>query len=335
MVIRPQNIYYQLSYKIAIGLVSIIILSSSTKSEEKGIQKLNDSNSVSSFIMGNNQDTNSILKDLVYPVSSEDIKGMILPNIDDTSLLTLIYGSYKEENGKKFYNWGPKIWDTNDSVYMKVCNRIGDDSFKVIYIRGEMAITAVMHDFYNETALLLYKTKKGWIVMDSYIDKEVNDFANVQLEGKYNDLFLLKYETFGVFAGGVQFGDVIYTLISSKSLKGPFIRFISSSSNTGSNECEKTENRQICDCYSLGGEVVFQYDNSLKCLVFKYNFAKSRYECGITNEHVQNANQTWYMNTDTSFLGDGNPISLFGDSIKGKIMLTDIEIIKRLNEKRK
>ena len=261
---------------------------------------------------------------------SKEIIGKIIPNTEDPVLLKLIYGSCYKADGAYVYNWGPQIWEDKDSVYMKVKERFGDDTTQIIYLRGEMAITDVMHNFYNESALILNKTKKGWKVMDGYIDRQIIDYSSVEIKKTYGNMFLIIYETSGVYAMGVQSSDVEYSLITQNNFNGPSVSFILSSSNTASNQCMTTEDTTACNCYSYDGKDIYRYDETLKCLVFDYTFNKHTYTCNMKTEHVDHAYQTWYMNADTSFLVKGNIIKDYGNDIQEKVNLNDIEIRKRL-----
>lgn len=264
----------------------------------------------------------------------EKLIGKILPDTDDSTLLVFVYGSCYREGGKFRFNNGPQNWRESDSVYMEVAQRLGDESAAIIYIRGEAAITTTMHNFFCETALLVNKTNKGWKVMDAYVDEEVIDYHDVDLEGVYDNRFLIRSELFGVYGGGIEFGNVTYQLVSRTLLDGPATDFITSSSNLASMRCIPDENNNECDCYSREGSVKFRYDKTLRCLVFDYSFTNTNYECDGKNGKKQQAKQTWYMNADTSFLGKGNAISEWGEEIGPVSALAD-STIRRLLMQRK
>lgn len=261
------------------------------------------------------------------------LKGVIISNTHDSTLLKLIYGSCQKSNGQFYFNQGPQMWDNSDSVYMKVEERLGDDTTQIVFIRGVNAMTFVMHNYYTETALMIKRTNGGWVILDGYIDKSVADFAGVELTGVYHGSFLIRYETSGVYGGGLDWTDLTYSLIGQDNFSGPTIRFIISNSNTATSQCDTNEYSPTCTCYSDEGDVVFHHDSIRKCLIFEYTFLKKSYDCGRINERIEQAHQTWYMNGNTSFMGEGNPIDAGNLEIKEKIKLTEIEINQRLTKK--
>jgi hypothetical protein len=261
------------------------------------------------------------------------LKGVIISNTQDSTLLKLIYGNCQNSNGQYYFNQGPQMWDNSDSVFMKVEERLGDDTTQIVFIRGVNAITAVMHNYFTETALMLKRTRGGWVILDGYIDKSVADYAGVELTGVYHGSFLIRHATSGVYGGGLDWNDATYSLIGRDNLSGPTIRFLLSNSNTASSQCDSSENSTTCTCYSNEGEVVFHHDSIRKCLIFEYTFLKKSYDCGRINERIEQAHQTWYMNGNTSFMGEGNPIDADNLEIKEKIKLTEIEINQRLTKK--
>lgn len=261
---------------------------------------------------------------------AEKLIGKILPDTEDSTLLCFVYGSCYNAGDHPVYNWGPQIWSEGDSVIMQVAERLGDENTQLIYIRGEQAITAVMHNFFNETALLLNKTKNGWLVSDAVVDEQVIDFSAVEQVAVQDNRFLVRYSISGTYAGGVMFASDTYNLLSRKSLTGPTVSFITGSSNTASSQCMAEENGNDCDCYDRTGETKFSYDKTLQCFVFHFNFANTVYECDIKNGQTTNAKQTWYMNADTAFMGSGHDISEWGEKIGKFKTLPQAEIRKLL-----
>ncbi len=254
--------------------------------------------------------------------------GKILPDTEDATLIRFVYGSCYNADNRAMYNWGPQIWSEGDSVIMQVAERLGDENTQLIYIRGEQAITAAMHNFYNETTLLLNKTKNGWLVADAIVDDEVIDFSAVELAAMQDNRLLVRYSISGIYAGGVMFASDSYNLLSRNSFTGPLVSFITASSNTASMGCMGEGNG--CDCYDRTGETKFSYDKTLQCFVFRYNFSNTEYECEIKNGKTTTAKQTWYMNADTAFMGSGNAIGEYGETIGGFTTLPQAEIRKLL-----
>ncbi|NVO02536.1 MAG: hypothetical protein HXX09_07505 [Bacteroidetes bacterium] len=263
--------------------------------------------------------------DSLLEVKRKMLIGKIIPNTDDSTLLNLFYGSCFLAGDKYEFNWGPQIWDQSDSVYMKVEQRLGDDTTQIIYIRGEMAITCVMHNFFNESAIILEKVENGWKIKDCYIDMQLIDYESIEIAGKFDNHFLLRYETAGIYAGGVGFGDVQYTLMPRNSFEGPSITFILSSSNGATDRCEQ---------YSKDGKVDYVFNKKMNCLIFDYKFKRYSVNCDNTIQTNDSIYQRWYMNADTSFLGKGKPIADFGDEIGENVNLSKSEIYKRLQTKK-
>lgn len=261
---------------------------------------------------------------------SQKLIGKTLPDLEDSTLIRFVYGSCYNAGDGAMYNWGPQLWSDGDSVIMQVAEQLGDDYTKLVYIRGEQAITAVMHNVFNETTLLLNKTKNGWLVSDAVVDEQVIDFSSVEQVAVQDNRFLVRYSISGTYAGGVMFASDSYNLLSRKSLTGPSVSFITGSSNTASSQCMAEENGNDCDCYDRSGETKFSYDKTLQCFVFHYNFANTVYECDIKNGKTTNAKQTWYMNADTAFMGSGHAISEWGEKIGDFTTLPQAEIRKLL-----
>lgn len=261
---------------------------------------------------------------------SQKLIGKILPDLEDSTLLRFVYGSCYNAGDNPMYNWGPQLWSDGDSVIMQVAERLGDENTQLIYIRGEQAITAVMHNIFNETTLLLNKTKNGWLVSDAVVDEQVIDFSAVEQVAMQDNRFLVRYSISGTYAGGVMFASDSYNLLSRKSVTGPTVSFITGSSNTASSQCMAEENGNDCDCYDRTGETKFSYDKTLQCFLFRFNFSNTEYECEIKNGKTTNAKQTWYMNADTAFMGSGHDISEWGEKIGNFTTLPQAEIRKLL-----
>lgn len=266
--------------------------------------------------------------------SGKKLVGKIIRDLEDATLLRLVYGSCDITGDHATYNWGPQIWSEGDSVIMQVAERLGDENTRLIYIRGERAITAVMHNHFNETVLLLNKTNNGWRVADAVVDEEVIDFSEVELAATQNNRMLLRYSIAGTYAGGVMFASDSYSLLSPASLTGPSVSFITGSSNTASSQCFGEDNGNDCNCYDRTGETKFSYDQSLQCFVFSYNFSNTLYDCDVKNGKTTTAKQTWYMNADTVFMGNGNEISEWGETIGRFTSISQAEIRKLLQRKK-
>jgi hypothetical protein len=261
-------------------------------------------------------------EEISYQSSDSLLIGKILVNLEDTTLLKLVYGSYAYKDDKPYFNAGPKIWDDQDSVYVYVAERLGNDSVQVIYLRGEMAITTRMHNHFHESVLMLVKEKKGWKVADASVQGEAIDYNAVKFEGFFGRQMLLQYETFGVYAGGVDYGEKQFMLLTPGSLKGQNVRFVFASSNTASDQCfADPETNRECDCYSHDGKITYAYNQKWKCLVFDYVYNQVNMQCEGKNPKGTVLHQRLCMNADTSFLSF--------DSDK-KIRLTEKQIQRYL-----
>lgn len=265
---------------------------------------------------------------------AQQLIGKILPDTEDSTLIRFVYGSCYYSGDGASYNWGPQIWNDGDSVIMHVAERLGDDNTQLIYLRGEQAITAVMHNFFNETTLLLNKTKNGWLVADAIVDEQVIDYSGVELLDTQDNRMLVRYSTSGTYAGGVMFANDVYNLYARTSLTSPSVSLITGSSNTASSQCFGEENGNDCNCYDRTGETKFSYDKTLQCFVFRYSFSNTLYECEVKNGKTTNAKQTWYMNADTAFMGSGHALGEWGESIGDFTSLPQAEIRKLLQRKK-
>lgn len=257
----------------------------------------------------------------------KDIIGVTVSDLHDSTLLNLVYGSCYLRGENYCFNKGPQIWNENDSIYMKVEEGFGNDSLQIIYIRGEMAITSTMHNSFNETSLAFWKVQNGWKVIDARIDEEIIDYSAIEPVREFHSNILINYKTFGVYAGGIEYGENTYSLISSKGFNGPSVSFISTSANIASIECVPEEDKE-CDCYSREGKVSINYNPIWKCLTFDYDYTNSTGGCSLENPQTFIYRQTWFMNNDTCLLVAGNPIEDFGQIIKDEIKLSDAEIAK-------
>jgi len=255
--------------------------------------------------------------------------------LEDSTLLTFIYGSCYLKEDVFTYNNGPQIWDDADSIYMQVHSVIGNDSMKVIYIIGEAAITSVMHDHYIETVLVVCLEKNDWKITDGYIDGGSIDFETPEFIGEYFNRILIKNEFFGVYAGGVAYGEVSYTLLEKGKLTGPSVGFITQSSNGASMQCMKEPDIEDyhCDCYNRWGKDTLFFDDKLNALVFEYQYANITGDCEMENKMEEKTTQRHYMNADTCFMASGNYLSEWGASIEDEVKMTEEEIIKILKRK--
>ncbi|MBU0488439.1 MAG: hypothetical protein KKA07_02100 [Bacteroidetes bacterium] len=266
--------------------------------------------------------------------------GKIVFNLEDSTLLKLVYGSFYRKDNVCVYNWGSQIWNTEDSVYMKVEKRMGDDSTQIIYLRGEKAITAVMHNHYNETGLIFRKIKNGWKVMDAYLDRHVVDASSdMEILQVYGNMFLVKEESSSVYGGGFLSGNIIfYTASRDRFEKGSSVDFLIESSTIASDACMSGEGeykKSSCDdCFSSEGNVEYKYNQKFKCFEFNYALTKVKFECELKNPRDYFAvKQKWYMNADTSFLAEGNILDQNCGEIIGKVKLSENEIFQALKIK--
>lgn len=285
-----------------------------------------------------NSDSSEKITSLIQAeeIDTPDIAiGTILPDLEDSTILNFLYGSYYSADGKLIYNNGVQIWDEEDSIYMQVEERLGNDSLQIIYVRGEMAYTSVMHNFYNEAALIMRKVEKGWQVINGYKDAQIIDFQSVELAGIYLDRFLLRYDIFGVYAGGIEYGSVEFTLLEPGKFEGPTVNFMRRSSNIYSEQCYDDPDIEDdhCDCYARYGKDTFYLDAKLNSLVFDYEYFDQSGDCDMKDSTISTTTQKWYMNSHTSFLAKGNHLSEWSERILEEVNLSAEEIKQRLLEK--
>jgi hypothetical protein len=262
--------------------------------------------------------------------------GQSLTDLEDSTLLQLVYGSsYPTPEGHR-YNWGSQLYHEDDSVYMQVAERLRNDSLQVIYLRGVYAYTTQMHNHFIESALLLAPDKFGWRVVDAYVDATVIDFAEVILLGTYLGRMLVRYSTSGIYAGGVSFGSDEYKLLETRHLRGPTACFISHRSNAMSEQCfgEADDPEYHCDCYEGSGHVEHETDQKWNAMRFSYTLETLNGDCELADPKTTFARQTWLMNRDTAFQIAGDSLSEWGERIEGRINLSERQIAARLRHPR-
>ncbi len=260
--------------------------------------------------------------------------GAVLPDLEDSTLLTFIYDScYLMSNGFAFNN-GPQYW-TDDSVYMQVNAVFGSDTHKIIYIVGEVAIAETMHNLFKVTTLAVCKVKNGWKITDVIVDEEWIDFESADLVGEYFNRILVKTHINGVYAGGVMYEESTYTLLEKGKLDGLSVSFMTGSSNTASSQCfAETDDPDFhCDCYDRSGKDSVWFDNRLNALVFDYVYQSTDGDCDMKNAVESKTTQRWYMNADTCFMANGNYLSEWGERIEDEVKMTEEEIKKILKMK--
>lgn len=258
--------------------------------------------------------------------------GTILPDLDDSTLLTFVYGSCYLKDGMYTFNNGVQIWDEQDSVYMRAEESFGDDRQQIIYIRGEMAITAVMHNFFCETAIVVRLTDKGWEVTDGYIDEQIIDYVEAELIGIYDGRFLMRYANAGVYSWGHELSQERYAFLYSNKIYGQEINFLLGRSNKYAFPCMDYDSipETDCDCYDAQGEVTYMYDTTLNSLVFDYFYKTTSADCELQNPVTDSIRQTWYMNSDTCFMANGHKLSEWGEHILDEVKMTEEEIKRTL-----
>ncbi len=270
-----------------------------------------------------------------FDINIEDIKGKVISNIEDTTILRLLYGNYLKTKGKYYYNLGPQSWNNMDSTYMTVENVFGDSSTKIFYVRGAKTLSSTMHNYYNEIILLLNKNKSKWIITDVMINNDIPDYCEVDLKGIFGNIFLITYTTCGVYGDGIYYKRDEYKLIERNKFLNPRVFFITESNNGGSGhcQCDSLSNDQNKYCYNYIGEVKYAYDDTLKSFVFDFFSARKDAKCDWKNEKFKKVYQQWYINSDTAFQSRGNLISEWADHVEGQINLKNSEIDKRLKKK--
>ncbi|MBI3509326.1 MAG: hypothetical protein HY064_01580 [Bacteroidetes bacterium] len=142
-------------------------------------------------------------------IKDEDLVGYILPNLDDSTLLKVMYGSYKFTDTT--YWIGSRDIEKEKKSYVSrvysnpyngmMTDRSVDDIFeinehvRVIFMSGSMSY-AWSHDFRLESAIICVKNIRGWRIADFYRDKDRIDLAKRELAGNNGNewTFCLYYE---------------------------------------------------------------------------------------------------------------------------------------------
>ncbi len=266
-------------------------------------------------------------------LAAQALIGKTVPDLEDSTLLTFVYGGCMRGAEGWMYNWGPQKFDEADSVYMHVRERLGNDTLQIIYLRGELAITKRSHDFFNETALMLRKTARGWQVIDAYFDAESIDFEAVTLEATVDSRFMRKYQTSGTYSGGFSYASDEYSYLETRHLRGPSIAFTTASSNMGSDRCyaDAEEPDRVCECYDSEGKVQFSYNPAWQSFVFSYQLDRDEGGCELKGAKTMRARQTWYMNADTAFLANGDALGEWSEVIVGKVNLPEAKLKQLLH----
>jgi hypothetical protein len=273
----------------------------------------------------------------------KSIYGKLIPNLDDSTLLKFVYGSYRlkrerinerQTNDFFTFNRGAQILSEIDSTYMKVMTRLGNDTVQFVFLIGDMAVTSSNHNQFNLTGLVFKKISNGWMLMDAFIDITVTDLDSIFLKGSFNNNFLFSYHTTGVYDGGISFACTEYNFLKPYSFAGARVNLITGASNMDTPECMTGDKRSnvSCVCYHRTGQETF--NRKLNCLEFHYKFENETIDCESKKSKKEIANQTWYMNTDTTFLANGSEIDTWGENIFGNIKLNERDIINRLEYKK-
>lgn len=328
-------------YPLLLVVISSLLLAQCAVKNKQDISKAEAS--AEALRIDSTDDENSA-HDTTYLVEAKDFEieryleiGAVLPDLEDSTLLTFIYGSCYWDGESFTFNNGPQIWDDQDSVYMKVHSVLGTDSSKIIYIIGEAAITSVMHNHYIETVVAVSLENNGWQITDGYIDGGTIDFQSPEFIGEFYGRLLIKNEFYGTYAGGVFYGEKEFVLLEKDKLDGQSVRFITGSSNGLSLQCikEEGEDDYHCDCYSRWGKDTLYFDSQLNALVFDYEYTNVTGDCEMENAVEEKIFQRHYMNADTCFMAAGRNIREWDNGFEGEeIKMTGEEIKKALSNKR-
>jgi hypothetical protein len=311
------------------------------------IQSCNNNTSSNNSSHSNSEDTTSSVKDTSEkPSSGSDIEelnilraekliGAVLPNLDDTTLLKLVYNSFIMLNGHVTSPLSPEGTNSDDSIYMYVEERLGDEQTQLIYFRGEISTSLYMHNHFQESSLLFEKVNNGWKIVDAMINEQSIDFESVELIGFFfHDKMLVGYSWSGVYGGGIIDSGTHYTLMSRNSMSGENLGFTLQSGNTASDNCfgDRDEGAE-CDCYERTGDVKWTYNKKLNYLLFDYKLAITSYDCEGNNPQETKLVQTWLMSEDTTFQIKGDVMDENEILTGEKIKLQETEIQKILTRK--
>jgi hypothetical protein len=301
---------------------------------------------VKSSLIAQYYDSMPLMRDACYPElkkniyvrsNREDLINSILPSDNDSTLLTTLYGSCYLRGKTLVFNFGPQEFYKEDSTYMKIEERLDDSLMQVVYVRGEIAITTVNHNHFNETILLLNKVDNGWKIRDAVLDERVIDYSHVEMsDTAYKNYKIIKYTRYASYASGCDYGDISYSLVSKNSLSVNEISFMFQSSNGATMQCytEEGDTNAVCDCYDHNGSVKFRVDKNLDCLVFEYKANLGSVDCNGKRRVITPLKQTWYMNADTVFQSKG-PIVENVEYFTGKKVNLSYGRIKNALKKKK
>ena len=234
--------------------------------------------------------------------------GQILPNDEDSTLIKAVYGSYTKFDsiyifrGNLRERYGPVDFDT---ITMSVVENLGDDSTRLISIRGNVRDWIAMP--YAETRLLLHRVEDSWKVMDM----SDNPYYPLQWEstkilGTYNmNYFLVVNGHLDNPNGGYAYQHTTIYLQPRDSLQEVnSISFRTYATNSGSIECGSWDDTTKWDCFEKVGTWKCTYDSLLNCFVIDY-YANYSFIKGKTKT-IQKGHQVWYFNADTTLLASGN-----------------------------
>lgn len=270
-----------------------------------------------------------------HDLRGKSLIGKVIPDLEDSLLLGFVYGNSTLTSNGLATDAGSETMEESESPSMEVAEQLGNDSMQLVYLRASKSVADISHNYFQETCLMLKRNPKGWQVLDAYVDAESIDFAAVDVVGEYKGSFILRYETSGVYGGGISYGSHQYRWLNPNRLQGPSIEFMVESSNGASMQCISEEGvpDYHCDCYARSGTVKFNYNKALDCLVFNYHYENQLGDCEMKNARTATAEQIWYMNGDTAFQAKGPILGEWGDGITGKVNLSKAEIQRVLSGK--
>jgi hypothetical protein len=246
----------------------------------------------------------------------ESLNGKILPNLEDSTILKIVYGSCLLTN--RIFHKG-YLQDSAEAtwVYRFTADQGGKsdiqvennfelkDGGRLIYLGGWFYFSDMMHDLYYETGLICEKCKGGWRIVDSYKDDVLPDDNGTVPVAEIGNIILLESSSSGDL-NAFAHSDVGYEIITNKKFKvcNNSVGFILSDNYIGDMNPIPPDSIIGCNGYSDSGAVNFRFNDTLKAFVFYYNREEKNYGC--THEkivHTQTEYEIRYMNTDTSFLG--------------------------------
>ena len=252
--------------------------------------------------------------------------GTVINDIQDSTLLKLMYGSYFTADGGYLSKLARSQGDT---VAMKVHDRVEGDSVLIVYITG-LSGGMKNHSMYCVTELILNKIKGAWQLTDAVnnigYEDALMDYSSTKALGKYWGRLLVVGESQSGLADQLN-----YSWGPRHKINEPTCELIFLLREAGGDACVGEYHNNNCnDCHDLQATVDYVYDPAFRCLIFHYFVTRTAYSCDYQHPHVlSTAYQDWYMNADSCFLGRGsifNPDEAWDRITVDSVHLTDSQI---------